>query len=392
MQTANIPYLLHEKPPTFYPTNLFKDIDAHQAARKNASKNIAKILLKERISGRFGGAFDSGSPSYLEHNAQTRGEIEKANKNLDFRYAENLKNVCGKSVIWLQGATSDNFYIKKIDCRKSWCPVCGGKGGKIHNSRLHAILKRADFDKYDLRQFVFTVPMACRDLLMYRENLDQLVKSAKSVIAKHFGEPVFDKNGHVKKYNLKKAVVLYVHLFGEEKGIYKPHINIHILEEKNQKLKLELSVLENIKKSWLKELRKIDQQAKNVDVHYSFRNNIKKNIHSVKYMAKPYGEGDYNMIKDDKLKQFLAVEMKGFQYIRFYGALANCNYKDEMELPEQVEEVENKAGEKLVPLFIAPYDEAAWDDKLEKLDDGFYRIRRKDCIDYIQTEQNKKKL
>jgi len=390
MQTANNSYILHEKPPTFYPTNLFKDIEAHQAARKNSSKNIAKILLKERISGRSFSDVGSDCSPYLEHNAQTRGDLEKLNKIRDIKYQENLKNCCGRSAIWLQGATSDNFYIKKIDCRKPWCPVCGGKGGKIHNSRLHAILNRADFNKYDLRQFVFTVPSGLRDYLINRENLNMLCRAVNRVVAKYFGSPVFDKLGHVKKYKMEKGTILYFHLFGEEKGIYKPHINIHVLESKGLKLKLEKADLDKIKNSWLKELKKIDENIKSVDVHYSFRNSIKKNIHSVKYMAKPYSIGDYIMIEDEKMKHFLTVEMKGFQYVRFYGALANCNYKDEMELPEQIEAAEPVAGEKLIPLFIAPYDEKEWIDKLEKLDDGFYRIKHnKDVCDYIQVDEKK---
>ena len=370
-------YILHEKPPVFYPTNLFKDIEAHQLARKSNSSNIAKILLKERISGRSIADSAPENAPYLEYNAQTRGVFSSDEYKRDFRYQENLINVCGKSVVWLQGVVSENFYVKKIDCRKSWCPVCGGKGGKIHNSRLHAILTRADFNKYNLRQFVFTVPESLRFLLADRENLSKAIKSLKSIIEKFFGVPQFDKLGWVKRYKLEKGVVCYFHAFGDEApGKYKPHFNIHVFENRTAKLKLEAAELELIKKCWLKELRKLDKNIEVVDVHYSFRNNVKKNVHSIKYMAKPWGAADYAAIDDVDLKKFLVSEMSGFQYLRFWGSIANCKYRDEMTVPAQVEEVENKAGEKLIPLFIAPYDSEAWAEKLEQLDDGFYRVKK----------------
>jgi len=369
-------YILREKPPVFYPTNLFKDISSHQAARLRKSRDLAKILLKERISGRSIADSVPEVAPYLEYNALTRGVFVTDEYKKDFRYQENLVNVCGKSVIWLQGAVSENFYVKKIDCRKSWCPVCGGKGGKIHNSRLHAILSRADFNKYNLRQFVFTVPESLRDFLIDRGNLSKAIKSLKSVIEKFFGVPEFDKKGWIKRYNLEKGVVCYFHAFGDEvPGVYKPHFNIHVFENKTVKLKMEAAELELIKKCWLKELRKLDLKIDVVDVHYSFRNNVKKNVHSIKYMAKPWGAVDYAAIDDVDLKKFLVSEMSGFQYLRFWGSMANCKYRDEMTVPAQIEEVESKAGEKLIPLFIAPFDFEEWKEKLEQLDDGFYRVK-----------------
>ena len=387
-------YILHEKPPVFYPTNLFKDISSHQAARLRKSKDLAKILLKERISGRSIADSAPESSYYLEYNARTMGVFVSDEYKRDFRYQENLINVCCKSGIWLQGQVSENFYIKKIDCRKSWCPVCGGKGGKIHNSRLHAILTRADFNKYNLRQLVFTVPEGLRDFLSDRENLSKAIKSLKSVIEKFFGVPQFDKKGWIKHYDLKKGVVFYFHAFGDEApGVYKPHFNIQVFENKSVKLKLGAAELELIKKLWLKELKKFDKNIDVVDVHYSFRNNVKKNVHSIKYMCKPWSAVDYAAIDDLDLKKFLVSEMSGFQYVRFWGSMANCKYRDEMTVPAQVEEVENKAGEKLVPLFIAPFDYNSWAEKLEQIDDGFYRVKRnKDCIKYIDEKLKNEKL
>ncbi|MEI7480427.1 MAG: hypothetical protein WCJ59_02255 [bacterium] len=391
MQVAeNKIYVLNEKPPTFYPTHLFRDIEAHQAARLRNSKNIAKILLKERISGRSiadkvpdGSSVSSGS-SYLEYNAQTTGG--KREKNNDFRYVQNLSRTCGKNSLWLLGQVSEDFYVKKIDCRKWWCPVCGGKGGKIHNSRLHAILRRFSLSQYNARQFVFTFPENFRLILRNRKNLSLAAGFLKNIIEKEFGEAELDKNGWVKRYYLKKGSIFYTHLFGERPGIYEPHFNVHILEDKKEKLKMSPDRLGRIKKAWLEKLKYFDESIAVVDVHYSFTTSDKKLGHRLKYMCRPASAADNEAITDDSLRDFLMVEMSGFQHLRFWGSLANCKYRDEMTAPEQAAEIENKAGEKLTPLFIAPFSYECWSSKLEQLDDGFYRVMKKDGAGYVDVK------
>jgi len=386
-------YVLNEKPPVFYPTHLFRDIEAHQAARKRNSGNIAKILLKERISGRSIADMVPDCSPYIYHNALTNRDFLSSEYKRDFRYKENLVNVCGKSVVWLQGAVSEDFYVKKIDCRKSWCPVCGGKGGKIHNSRLHAILSRVNLNFYNLRQFVFTFPQELREILKNKKNLSLAAGFLKKIIEKEFGEIELDKHGHINGYKLKKGVDVYFHLFGDEQpGVYKPHLNVHIFEDKKEKLRISPELLDRIKQAWLKKLKYFDESITVVDVHYSFQIGIKKKIHRLKYMSRPWSAADYAAIDDDELKKFLVVEMSGFQYLRFWGAMANCKYRDDMRAPEQIKEVENKAGEKLMPLFIASFDDTAWINRLEKLDDGFYRVKKKDCIDYIEDKIKNEKL
>ena len=380
-------YILEEKPPVFYPTHLFRDIADHQAARKRKNLDIAKILLKERLSGRsiadkVPDGF-SGSP-YLEYNALTTGG--KKEKNNNFRYIQNLSRTCGKNSLWLLGQISENFYVKMIDCRKWWCPVCGGKGGKIHNSRLHAILKRFALDQYNARQLVFTVPENFRFILSNRENLSKAVSLLKVLIEKEYGEPEFDNHGWIKRYNLKKGAIFYTHLFGEIPGLYKPHFNVHILEDKKEKLRMSPDRLERIKKAWLEKLKYFDESVSVVDVHYSFTTSNKTLGHRLKYMCRPASAADNEAITDDNLRSFLMVDMSGFQHLRFWGSLANCKYKDEMTAPEQAAEVENKAGEKLTPLFIAPFSYDGWAAKLEQLDDGFYRVMKKAAEKYIEEK------
>jgi hypothetical protein len=51
-----------------------------------------------------------------------------------------------------------------------------------------------------------------------------------------------------------------------------------------------------------------------------------------------------------KSKKFLVIEMSGFQYLRFWGALANCNYSDQFNVQEEKNICEEKCGEKLISL------------------------------------------
>lgn len=356
--------------------NFFKEISHLQDRKKNSKKAIAKQLLRERITGKWGSDSDSGL-TYLEYNAQIWGDSENSSKIKDFKYQENIINQCQKSVVWFKGQDTENHYVKKIDCRKPWCPVCGGKGGKIHNTRLHAIMSRVNVEKYNLRQIVLTVPEQIREILKSKENLSLLEKYGNEVIARHFGEPVFDAKGHVKRYKTTKGTISYLHLFGEEVGVFKPHLNYHIFEGKKETLKLSKEKMDLIKKDWLSKLKHFDREISKVDIHYSFRDSAKKVMHSIKYMSRPWSAEDYNAIDDERLKKLLVVDLIGFQYVRFLGSMANRKYKDEMELSEIKQEYESKVHEKLIPLFVAPFDFVSWGSRLEEIDDGFYRVLTK---------------
>jgi len=376
-------------------------IERNQSARRKP-KNISKILLRERITGRS--IFDSSESlpdafPYLEYNAQTLGDMQGADNVKDFRYTENLASQCGKSAVWLHGERSGNMYLKKIHCKKQWCPECGGKGGRIHKSRMHSILSRVDVSKYHIGQWVLTVPELTRGFFQSSENLAKLEKGAKEFAEKFYGEPEFDKLGHIKRYKLKKGVISYLHTFGdEEPGVYKPHINLHIFEEKRTKMKLEKSVLDTMRAYWLKKIKAItgNQDLTEVDVHYSFRMSARKKMHAIKYMSRPWSAADYAAIEDEDLKRLLVVEMKGFLYLRFWGSLANCKYKDEMSLPEIKKEVESVVGEPLKMLFVAPFDEKKWALKIDLIADDLYRVKPKDrnelwnyreCMDYFSGKR-----
>jgi len=366
--------LKNESPSDFRPDcTQFADIDikGFELVRKPVTeKNIDKILLRERISG-VSFADGGAAAPYLDINAHEGGDY-------DFRYAENIPNVCGKQVIWFEGEISGDNYLKRVDCRKHWCPECGGKGGHIHKSRLHSILNRVNADFYNVRQLVFTIPESLRDTFKDREKLNDLFKMTKQVIEKRFGEAIFDKKGHVRKYRLDKPAIAYLHAFGDEApGVFKPHINVHILESKKVLLKLSESYLQEIKDDWLKKLKKYDSSLLVVDVNYSFVTHKGKIIHKFKYMSRPWSKTDYDNIQDESLKHLLVMDLLGFQYLRYWGKLSNRTYKDEMILTEIIEEAEVKVNEKLIFRFWALINLESYKNVLIEIDDGFYRIKKK---------------
>ena len=394
-------YILHEKPPVFYPTHLFQDIEEHQAARKRNSLNIAKILLKERISGRSIADMVPEFALYLDSNALTRGKTkdevtleEYKNEISELRYKENLVNVCGKQVVWLSGEQSAQYFLKKIDCKKAYCPICGGKDGKIHKSRQHSVFSRVDLEKYNIQQLILTMPLEVRLKFQNLVNLNSLIGKSKKLTEKFFGVPVFNKYGKFVRFKMKNGVIFNMHLVGDKKlGLFNPHINIQILIDKKENPLVSKLKLQEIKDAWLKILQEFDSSLFRADAHYSVRRLMREKLGSIKYMCKSWGVENYAAIgENEALKKFLVLELSGFQYIRFWGSLANCKYKDEMSLPEVIQECEKKINEKLIRLFMAPYDHDSWKDKIEEIEDGFYMVKSKFSKDFEDYQKNRKLL
>ena len=98
-------------------------------------------------------------------------------------------------------------------------------------------------------------------------------------------------------------------------------------------------------------------------------------MHALKYMSRPWSHEDFEAVQDDNLKNLLVLDLSGFQYLRFWGALSNCRYKDEMDLSEIKTECESKVDEKLIMRFISPFNYDGWKSQLEEIEEGFYRLR-----------------
>jgi len=177
-------------------------------------------------------------------------------------------------------------------------------------------------------------------------------------------------------------------VFGDnDLGTFKPHVNIHILENKKTIMILSEEKLEAIKSDWLKKLKKFDKTLTAADVHYNFATKKGKLIHKLKYMSRPWSVENYNAIKDDSLKRLLVLDLVGFQYLRYWGKLSNRTYKDEMEIVEVQAECENKIEEKLIYKGLSLIDIESYRkaNRLVELDKGFYQVLKKGEI-YVPKE------
>jgi len=308
----------------------------------------------------------------------------------DVEYAR--MHQCRHTAAWMQGAKKicnetgteiQNNYLKLLDCRKHWCPHCGGKQGTIHKSRKKAVRNRVDLDKYNILQFIFTVPADQRQIFQNRRKLSGLMDSAKALISRFYGTPVaWDReSGQEKKWSLDRGAISYLHLFGDpdrsgtESGVFHPHVNIQIFEPIGVKLKQSPEIVEKIKLSWGRALRghgcQLDDLAQNVHISYALKDWQKGN--KIKYMCKPWAAGNLEAA-ETAIKRLLVVEMKGFQYLRFWGALANCKYKDEMDLSAIESEVKKEIPEDVQfrGLVRVPGN---LNEIAEKIDDGLYCVR-----------------
>lgn len=275
-----------------------------------------------------------------------------------------IVNACGTNVIRFRGTESDKRYFKRLYCMKAFCPKCNKKRGRIEKKRIQAVYKRLPHKLQGmfLRQWVFTVPASLHPEFKTRERLNQLTRAVTRI---------------VKQFYEGKGWISYVHLVGE-KGEFAPHINVHIPErykdskgtptgEKWMETDERIAV---IHARWKMALTGIVGHPTGIDkavAHYSFRKTRWHMRHAIRYMAR----ASFNY--QDDMIDFMAEELKGFQYLRFGGIMRNGTYKDEGLNKRELEE---KAGERLqfeeiismrdVDLQYMPFE-------LEEVAPGLYR-------------------
>jgi len=312
-------------------------------------------------------------------------------------------SLCLKTAAHFDGTTihddgSTSLFHHVLNCRKPWCEICGGKQGVISKTRKRAIFSKFQPTDYGLRQFVLTVPPEIRPNLQSRKKLNSLFEDAKQVMAKYFGDPAKTKTnsrGYAKEYSFGDNLALgYLHLFGDpdkqgfyrhgDAGTFHPHINIHIFE-KSDNLSISKETLGNIRKDWAAKLQKYGSFEGDVDIHYLWLSKsakARKKLHKVKYMVKPYlRENIQKVIQDDNLDllELLTIELKGCQWLRFWGGLSTAKkaYRDEAGIfPDNIEEIENRINDKLIFRSVTEWDlKGELKKKLKRVAENFYEER-----------------
>jgi len=323
---------------------------------------------------------------YLDNNAQVGG-YEKQEEIQELTEAEirgliagemARANICLKTAAHFEGSETLDMYHHVLNCRKPWCEICGGKQGVISKTRKKAVRKRIDVKEYGIGQFVLSVPPSVRDCFQSRKGLNKLFRDAQQLVAKYFGDLSRAKrnpDGSVDRYSFGDVLAIgYAHLFGDpdKKGNYRmgtagtfhPHINVHVFM-KSDDLRMTPENLELIRKDWNKKLLKYKKFDGEVDIHYLYVKRSakdRKKYHKVKYMVKPYLlENIQKVIEEDNLEllKLLTIELKGFQFLRFWGGLSNVKkaYRDEAGIyPDNIDEIENRIKEKLIFRKVTEWD------------------------------------
>lgn len=251
--------------------------------------------------------------------------------------------------------TNDRLY-SFIHCGNWLCPRCGKKSGYIHTKRLGRILLRLirkykahctelyqagsidlQYGTFNLRQFVFTLPLEVRKYFTTRKALQDFCRFVERLIKKRFPG---------------QASFRYLHLFGDKRPeLWSPHVNIHVFNFQEEDLWL---TLDEIKASYVKPLkayilevfgeRPYPELWQKIDIHYSYVEGaktytrkikapktgkvqqseipgLKLIMHRITYMARPCpGPANFDAIKDNEcLLRLCVVEMKGFHYISGCG-------------------------------------------------------------------------
>lgn len=80
----------------------------------------------------------------------------------------------------------------------------------------------------------------------------------------------------MKRYKIIKGIISYLHLFGEEFGVFKPHLNYHVFEGKKRNLKVNQRKNGFDQKRLVNEIETFSREINKVDIHYSFRDSAKK--------------------------------------------------------------------------------------------------------------------
>ena len=277
---------------------------------------------------------DSENSSYLELYVQSMGGCKKkedlysyvfkrvyeeigvieASEKIGWEY--NRAECCGKTFLGHEVIETndtgeyemwDKLY-QRIRCGKAMCPECGVKGGAKHQKRKKTMRKRI-FEKYEkdklaLRIFVFTVPENLRCEFESRERINLLIKIVNEI---------------VKKFFPGKDFITDFHPYGDnEPGVYKPHVNVIMCDDRNQVLKLDLEVLRDIRTEYKNTLEGLFYESiDEVNIYYSFKKTEKAIGHAIKYFSRPVPSKEDIEKMPFEFRYMFLVEMKGFQYIRW---------------------------------------------------------------------------
>jgi hypothetical protein len=234
--------------------------------------------------------------------------------------------------------------------------------------------------KHFLRCHTFTVPEHIRSFFYDRGGIDWLMKSAKSIIEKYYGEVIGKRKHGEFKYGLvDKTGYMTEHLYSEKyPNKFHPHVNIDVIENKDGRSEyISSETLTRIKADWKGKLERrtgIKLEAISVEYHPVLEVNQMK--HRIKYVTRPLS---YNFLsewqknKKDRFIKMVLVDLKKFRHLRVFGKV-NKNVVDEISIKELGEAVFPWGGKNEFLGFVTQghIKSLEREGKVIKLDDDTY--------------------
>lgn len=208
---------------------------------------------------------------------------------------------------------------------------------------------------YFFRQFVFTIPEEIRETFKSKRMLSRLMTAVKKLINKQIWK--YSDGSEYINGLAGKVFLETLHVFGEKGGYdFNPHINVLLVEQRENNLFLEKEYLIKMKRYWLQVLAGYGYRGKVVDINYRFRFKKEQMVHGLIYMQKPLGADDgaltmSEMIRDEQyeLIKFYTEELSGIHQRRIVNKekeviMKEGDEQDRQEAFKDVEEILKEQG------------------------------------------------
>lgn len=244
-------------------------------------------------------------------NSQSVQTTDEKKRKIYEKYADKVFN-CGNDFI-VQKAGK---YVRasRMYCKNEFCPICGQKDSQLHKKRMSRAADRLLWSP-GLGYLVFTIPAAISEKFPNKEQINRLSEWAFSI-----ANLIFDAPG----------AMLRTHLMGDEPGKLHIHFNVlfPILSDTGIKEKNDLL---NMRRLWATVLNEeFGLNLKTSVVSYNFQYSEGKKLHKIKYVLRPVITADRFLTLDDE-KRCRIVDLKGWHNTRWFGKLANSQYKKYLE-------------------------------------------------------------
>jgi len=251
-------------------------------------------------------------------------EFAAKNEDEEGRYRKIIQalETCGQNLVHLE---TDNGEIKlaRIHCNNEFCPICGQNGSALHKKRTGRAKDRLSWAPV-LGEMVYTLPDEISNSHPDRETLKRCSQAAWNISKKYFDTP---------------GGVVRTHFMGETKGKF--HIHFNTLFPRQTSLgEVVPEVLKAIKMEWTAAVNKEFKTGYEMtNSYYHFAPTIEQQVGKIKYVLRPVVTPDkFNSLSGED-REYI-VSFKGWHNTRWFGKLANSQYKKYLDeigvvLPEE---------------------------------------------------------